>query len=111
VLVPKRCSYLFPEDYTTQPLRARRIVSRNLSICTVIKTTSVGDAGAARRAWSTRLAAATLSGRGARVYTCTCVHDNVPCRRLPKYAAHLYSPQALGYGVAKVVGAPGLGAF
>jgi len=33
-----------------------------------------------------RLAAATLSGRGARVYTCTCVHDNIPYRRLPKYA-------------------------
>jgi len=32
----------------------------------------------------TRLTAATLSGRGARVYTCTCVHDNIPCRRLPK---------------------------
>jgi len=31
-----------------------------------------------------RLAAATLSGRDARVYTCTCVHDNIPCRRLPK---------------------------
>ena len=31
----------------------------------------------------TRLAAATLSGRGARVYTCTCVHDNIPCRCLP----------------------------
>jgi len=28
--------------------------------------------------------AATLSGRGARVYTCTCVHDNIPCRRLQK---------------------------
>jgi len=26
----------------------------------------------------------TLSGRGARVYTCTRVHDNAPCRRLPK---------------------------
>jgi len=26
----------------------------------------------------------TLSGRGARVYICTCVHDNIPCRRLPK---------------------------
>jgi len=25
----------------------------------------------------------TLSGRGARVYTCTCVHDNIPCRRFP----------------------------
>jgi len=34
----------------------------------------------------TRFAAATLSGRGACVYTCTCVHDNIPCRRLPKYA-------------------------
>jgi len=31
----------------------------------------------------TRLTAATLSGRGARVYTCTCVHDNIACRRLP----------------------------
>ena len=25
----------------------------------------------------------TLSGRGARVYTCTCVHDDIPCTRLP----------------------------
>ena len=33
----------------------------------------------------TGLAAATLSGRGARVYTCTFVLDNIPCRRLPKY--------------------------
>jgi len=32
----------------------------------------------------TRLAAATLSGRGERVYTCTCVHDNRECRRLSK---------------------------
>jgi len=24
------------------------------------------------------------SGRGAHVYTCTCVHDNIPYRRLPK---------------------------
>ena len=34
----------------------------------------------------TRLAVATLSGRGARVYTYTCVYDNIPCRSLPKYA-------------------------
>ena len=34
----------------------------------------------------TRLAATTLSDIGARVYTCTCVHDNIPCRRLPKQA-------------------------
>ena len=26
----------------------------------------------------------TLSGRGARVYTCACVPDNIPCTRLPK---------------------------
>jgi len=26
----------------------------------------------------------TLSGRGASVYSCTCVRDNIPCRRLPK---------------------------
>jgi len=32
----------------------------------------------------TRLATVTLSGRGARVYTCICVRDNIPCRRLPK---------------------------
>jgi len=32
----------------------------------------------------TRLAAATLSGRGARVYTYACVYDNIPCRSLPK---------------------------
>jgi len=51
--------------------------------------------GVAGWAWSTHAtvsasllpaagSAATLSGRGARVYTCTCVHDNIPCRRLPK---------------------------
>jgi len=34
----------------------------------------------------TCLAAAMLNGRGVRVYTCTCVHDNIPCRRLPKLA-------------------------
>jgi len=57
----------------------------------IIKTTSVCDVmqvvsvmGLAGCAWSTRLAAVTLSGRGARVYTCTCVHDNIPCRRLAK---------------------------
>ena len=27
-----------------------------------------------------------LSSRGARVYTCTCVHDNIQCRRLPQKA-------------------------
>jgi len=53
----------------------------------------------AGRAWSTHaavsarlLAAATLSGRGARVYTCTCVNDNIPCRRLPKYKADRHIP-------------------
>jgi len=73
----------------------------NASMYTIIKTTSVGDArlsmvGVAGRlviltGWpvtvgvvETRLAAATLSGRGARVYTCTCVHVNILCRRLPK---------------------------
>jgi len=30
----------------------------------------------------TRHSAVTLSGRGAPVYTCTCVHDKIPCRRL-----------------------------
>jgi len=42
-----------------------------------------------KRAWSTHATVSaiqeqTLSGRGAHVYTCTCVHDNIPCRRLPK---------------------------
>jgi len=41
-----------------------------------------------RWAWSTHATVSAsqeqkLSGRGARVYTCTCVHDNRPCRRLP----------------------------
>jgi len=46
-------------------------------------------AGTARRAWSTRYGAATLSGRGARVYTCTCVHDNIPC-------IHVYRSRPIG---------------
>jgi len=74
-------------------------------INTIIKTTSVCDvtqgvpgggrgwlAGDTDRlaSWpvgvvDTRLAAATLSGRGAHVYTCTCVYDNIRYRRLPKY--------------------------
>jgi len=78
----------------------------------------VGDGsgrGVVGWAWSTRAtvsarllpaagSAATLSGRGAHVYTCTRVHDNVPCRRLPNVGryAHPYSPQALSYSVAKV---------
>ena len=28
----------------------------------------------------------TLSGRAVSVYTCICVHDNIPCRRLPHQA-------------------------
>jgi len=57
------------------------------NIYTVIKTTSVGDGrlsvvGVAGWAWSTHATVSasqehTLSGRGARVYTCTCVHDNI----------------------------------
>ena len=47
--------------------------------------------GVAGWAWSTHATVSasqeqTLSGRGARVYTCTCVHDNIPYRRLPKWA-------------------------
>jgi len=56
-------------------------------IYTIIKTTSVGDARLSVievGMVDTRLAGATLSGRGAPVYTCTCIHDNIPCRRLPK---------------------------
>ena len=40
-------------------------------------------------AWSTHASVSAsqqemLSGRGARVYTCTRVRDNIACRRLPK---------------------------
>jgi len=48
-------------------------------IYTIIKTTSVGDATVSASQEQ------TLSGSGASVYTCTCVHDNIPCTRLPKY--------------------------
>jgi len=36
--------------------------------------------------WSTPYGVSqpAADGRGARVYTCTCVHDSIPCRRLPK---------------------------
>jgi len=45
---------------------------------------SAARAGTAQRVWSTCYGAVTLSGRGARVYTCTCVHDNILCTHLPK---------------------------
>ena len=40
--------------------------------------------GVAGWTWSTHATVSgsqehTLSGRGARLYTCTCVHDNIPC--------------------------------
>jgi len=71
---------------------ARR-TSGSQSIYTTIKIVKVvGDRRrpweAACRAWSTHASVSasqqqTLSGRGALVYTCTCVRDNIPCRRLP----------------------------
>jgi len=39
-----------------------------------------------RRPWEAACCAWLASCRAARVYTCTCVHDNIPCRRLPKWA-------------------------
>jgi len=47
---------------------------------------SVTEVGVAGWAWPTcyGVSEPVASGRGARVYTCTCVHDNVLCRRLPK---------------------------
>jgi len=77
-------------------LRGRTITIVLTNIYAVIKTTNVGDGrlsvmavGVAGWAWSTHAAVSagqeqTLSGRGARVYTCTRVYDNTPCRRLPK---------------------------
>jgi len=61
--------------YTTRTIKIRRL--------------SVTEVGAAGWAWSTHATVAasqeqTLSGRGARVYTRTCVHDNILCKRLPK---------------------------
>jgi len=65
---------------TTQySLQAKEsVMYLNLSIYTSLKTTSVGDATVSASQEQ------TLSGRGARVYTCTRVHDNIQCRRLPK---------------------------
>jgi len=55
----------------------------------VTEVGALSAAGWASWAWSTHssLSASqqqTLSGRGARVYTWTCVQDYIPCRRLPK---------------------------
>ena len=54
------------------------------------KRSVIGGAGRSCWAWSTQASLSSsqqsLSGRGARIYTCTCVHDIIPCRRLPKLA-------------------------
>jgi len=52
---------------------------------TSYSVTEVGALSAAGWVWSGRgQHKLVASGRGAHVYTCTCVHDNIPCRRLPK---------------------------
>jgi len=55
----------------------------------VTEVGALSVAGWACWAWSTHASVSasqqqTLSGRGARVYTCTCVHDNIPRERLSK---------------------------
>ena len=65
---------------------------------------TLGVAGWACWAWSTHASVSasqqqTLSGRGARVYTCTCVHDNIPKeadRRIPT----LSGPEGPAHGLA-----------
>jgi len=52
---------------------------------------TVGDLGktCAAHGWLGVVSASQqqiVSVRDARVYTCTCVHDNIPCRCLLKYA-------------------------
>ena len=74
--------------------RNSQVYRLEVQIYTIIKTTGVGDGrlsvvDVAGWAWSTHATVPasqeqTLSGRGARVYTCTCVRDNIPCIRLPK---------------------------
>jgi len=64
----------------------------------VISSTTVGDRGKRRaaRGWMSASQQQTLSGRAARVYTCTWVHDNMPCRRLPRWADNGPSLLCLG---------------
>ena len=70
---------LLHEDAPASHRRRRTQTQRVGSfIYTIIKTTSVGDATVSTSQEQ------TLNGRGARVYTCTCVHDHILWRRLPK---------------------------
>jgi len=61
-------------------------VENRTTIKIVRLSVAVGDRGKLRpaRVWLSSSQQQTLSGRVARVYTCTCVHGNRPCRRLPK---------------------------
>jgi len=63
-------------------------VRNHTTIKTVRLPVTVGDRGKRRaaRGWLSASQQQTLSGRAARVQTCTCVHDNIPCTRLPKWA-------------------------
>jgi len=56
------------------------------AMCRWRQRVSVTEVGVAGWAWSTHygVSQTVANGRGARVYNCTCVHDNIPCRRLPK---------------------------
>ena len=57
----------------------------NTIIYNIIKTTRLSVVSVTAGVVNTHLAAATMSGRGARVSTCTCVHDNIPCRTVDVY--------------------------
>jgi len=57
---------------------------RNVSVTVMVTAVGVIEVGVVDTLTVSASQEQTVSGRGARVYTCTCVHDNIPCRRLPK---------------------------
>jgi len=62
-------------------------LTNHTTIKIVRLSVTVGDRGKRRpaRSWLSASQQQTLSGRAVRVYTFTRVHDNIPCRRLPKW--------------------------
>jgi len=87
---PARRQFFSPK-LSDLSLNARSFSSTFNSSCYYKDRKVVGNRGERRaaRGWLSALSSSqqqTLSGRAARVYTCTCVHDNMPCRRLPKWA-------------------------
>ena len=71
-------------DFSVQ---THSVIRNNHTTIKIVRlSVTVGDRGKrhAARGWLSSSQQQTLSGRAARVYTCTCVHDNIPCKRLPK---------------------------